>query len=88
VDLFLLKLLLLFNSPLSTSVRTVILSVFWPRDPGAHQRGTVPQASNHGGRQKVPTISQVLTSAQYICSRKTLGSNMGAPNLFLALGAI
>ena len=40
------------------------------------------------GRRKVPTMSQVLSSAQYICSRNSLGSNMGAQNLFLAPGAI
>jgi len=40
------------------------------------------------GRRKVPTVSQVLFSMQYIYSQKTLGSNMGAPNLFLAPGAI
>ena len=33
-------------------------------------------------------MSQVLSSVQHICSRKTLGSNMGALNLFLAAGAI
>jgi len=42
------------------------------------------------GRQKVPTMSQALSSIQYICFRKTSGSNMGAPNLLLLLapGAI
>ena len=32
------------------------------------------------GRQKVPTMSQVLCSVQYICFRKTLVFNMGASN--------
>jgi len=38
-------------------------------------------------RQKVQTISQAL-SLQYICFRKTSGSNMGALNLILAPSAI
>jgi len=38
--------------------------------------------------QKVPTVSQALSSIQCICFRKTSGSNMGAPNLLLAPGAI
>jgi len=29
-------------------------------------------------------MSQVLSSIKYICSRKTLGSNTGTPDLFLA----
>jgi len=46
-------------------------------------------APNHcGGRRKVPTMSQVLSSIQYICLWKTSVSNMGAPNLLLAPGAI
>jgi len=46
-------------------------------------------APNHcGGRLKVPTMSQVLSSIQYICFRKTSGSNMGAPNLLLDPRAI
>jgi len=36
------------------------------------------------GRQKVPTMSQVLSSMQYTYSQMTLGSNTGAPNLLLA----
>jgi len=59
------------------------------------QEGTIPWASNHyggaesvRGPQKVPKMSQVLSSIQYICFRKTSGSNMGAPNLLLAPGAI
>jgi len=39
------------------------------------------------GRRKVPTMSQVLSSMEYICFQKT-GSNMGAPNLLLAPGPI
>jgi len=66
------------------------------------QEGTIPWALNfYGGaeslrgapndcgeRRKVPTISQVLSSIQYICFRKTSNSNMGVPNLLLALGAM
>ena len=53
------------------------------------QRGAIPRAPNRcGGRKKVPTMSQVLSSIQYICFRKTSGANMGAPNLLLAQGAI
>jgi len=52
------------------------------------KRGTIPRTPNHcGGRRKVPTLSQVLYSIQFICFRKTLGTNMGAPNLLLATGA-
>jgi len=52
---------------------------------------TIPRMPNHYGdpeslrrRRKVPTISQVLSSMQYICFRKTSGSNIWAPNLLLA----
>jgi len=41
-----------------------------------------------GGRRKVPTMSQVLSSIEYICFRKSPGSNMRAPNLLLSLGPI
>jgi len=63
------------------------------------KRGAMPGARNHcggaekndcggrrmtaGGRRKVPTMSQVLASIQYICFRKISGSNMGVPNLLL-----
>jgi len=64
--------------------------------------GTIPQAPSHyegveslrgapndcGGRRKVPTISQVLSSLQYICFRKISVSNTVAPDLLLALGVI
>ena len=40
---------------------------------------TIPRAPNHcRGRRKFPTMSQVLSSMQYICFRKTSGSSMGA----------
>jgi len=51
-------------------------------------RGHNSRAPNHCGGQKFTTMSQALFSKQYICYRKTSGSNMGAPNLFLALLAI
>jgi len=64
--------------------------------------GAIPRASSHRGgakslrgapngfgrRQKVPSISQVLSSIQNIRFRKTSVSNMGAPELLLAPGAI
>ena len=52
---------------------------------GHHSPGITMGALNHcGGRHKVPTMSQILSSMQYICFRKTSGSNMVAPNLLLA----
>jgi len=47
--------------------------------------GTISRAPNHCG---VVEKSQAFLSIQYICFRKTSGSNMGAPNLLLAPGAI
>jgi len=53
------------------------------------KRGTIPWAPNdREERRKVLTMSQALSSIQYICYRKTSVSNMGAPNLPLAPGAI
>jgi len=49
--------------------------------------GTCPGYRITGWRHKVPTVSQVLSSIQYIYSQNTLGSNTGAPNLFLVPGA-
>ena len=40
------------------------------------------------GRRKLPTVSQIFSSVECICFQKTSGSNMGAPNLLLALGPI
>ena len=49
---------------------------------------TILRVSNHcGGPRKVPTMSQLHSSIQYICVRKTSGSNIRAPTLFLAPGA-
>jgi len=39
-------------------------------------------------RRKVPTMSQKLSSIQYICFRQVSSSNMWARNLLLAAGAI
>ena len=51
--------------------------------------GTMPWAQNFRGRREVPTMSQVLSSIQYVCFGTTSGSsNMGAPNLLLVPGAI
>ena len=41
-----------------------------------------PGAESMRGALKVPTISQIVHSVHYIYSQKTLGSNMGAVNLF------
>jgi len=59
----------------------------------SHQRrnegGTTPKRRITGaGRRKVLILSQFFSSMQYIYSQKILGSNMEAPNLFLAPGAI
>jgi len=45
-------------------------------------------APNRGGRQKIPTLPQVLSLIQCIFLRKTSVSNMGAPNWLLGPGAI
>jgi len=57
--------------------------------------GTILQAPNHyegveslPGRRKVLTMLHVLSSMQFVCIRKTSGSNMGSPNLLLAADAI
>jgi len=59
------------------------------------QGGAITWASNHSGgtewlrgRHKIPTMSHLHSSIQYICFRKTSGSKMGEPNLHLAPGAI
>jgi len=50
--------------------------------------GTIPRTPNHywgaewlRGTPKSPNNVQVLSSIQWICFRKTSGSNIGAPNL-------
>jgi len=64
--------------------------------------GAIPRAPSHyggakslrgasngcGGRRKVPSMSQVLSSIQHISFRKTSVSSMGARNVLLAPGAI
>jgi len=50
---------------------------------------TLRGASNDlAGCRKVPTMSQIHSSIQYICFRTSSGSNMRAPNLLRALGPI
>jgi len=63
--------------------------------PGVWRRGhnspgpeSLWAPNDYGWLQNVATMSQVLSSIQYICFRETLGSNMGAPNFLLAPGAI
>jgi len=58
----------------------------WAQFPG--HRITAGVAKCLLGCRKVPTISQVLSSMQQIFFRKTSGSNMGAPDLLLAAGAV
>jgi len=45
------------------------------------------RALNDCGAPKSPN-NVTITSVQFICFRKTSGSNMGAPNLLLAPGAM
>jgi len=76
-------------------VRNKLFANVQGRNKGA-QGGTILRAPNHcgkapdycGGRRKVPKMSQVLSSIEYTYFRKSLGSNMEAPNLLLALGPI
>jgi len=58
------------------------------RNEGVQGGAQFPADELLRGRRKVSTILQVLSSMQYIYFRKTLGSNMGAPNLFPVAGAI
>ena len=60
-----------------------------------NSNATVPSGITRGGmgeqfpgRRKFPSMSQVLSSIQHIRFWKTSVSNTGAPNLFLAPGAI
>ena len=55
---------------------------------GRNEGETMPGRRITGGRRKVATVSQVFSSMQYLYSKNSLGSNMAAPNLFLAPGAI
>jgi len=49
---------------------------------------TMGAPNDCGGRRKFPTMSQIPPSIQSICFHKTSDSNMAAPNLVLASGAI
>jgi len=57
---------------------------------GRNDGGQGAQFPGHRITIKAPkSLNNVTsTSVQYICFRKTSGSNMGAPNLLLAPGAI
>jgi len=48
------------------------------------RRITMRAPNDCGGRQKDPTMSQVLSSIQNTCFRKTSGSNMGKQTCFLS----
>jgi len=58
--------------------------------PERNEGDTIPQAANHCGcaelLRKASKSPDNVTSTpiEYICFRKTSGSNMGAPNLLLA----
>jgi len=54
-----------------------------PRIHRHNEGGTMPWAPDYWVRRKVLTISQVHSFIQHIHSQKTLGSNIGATNLFL-----
>jgi len=72
--------------PLSTSEVHVAMNIKCRGHLTATQgrnKGTIARAPNYCGHaQKVPTISQVLPSIEYICFRKTSGgSNTGVAKL-------
>jgi len=58
------------------------------RNDGGKGGYNAPGVSSLARCRKVLTTSEVLSSINYVRSQKTMGSNMGAPNLFLAPGAI
>jgi len=58
------------------------------RNEWGQAEGNSPSAESLQGCQKAPTMSQVFSSIEYICFRKTSGSNIGAPNLLFVPGAI
>ena len=67
------------------------------RTQGRNKEGAIPRAPSHyggakslqeGPRSPNNVTSSLLSSIHYICLRKTSVSNMGAPNLLLAPGAI
>jgi len=79
-------------------VECVLSKSFYNVDRGVTmcgKEGTIPRASNHymevvklRGWRKISTISQVVSSVQYICFRKTSWFEHGAPNFLLAPGTI
>jgi len=54
---------------------------------GRHEGEQCPGRRITGGAPKSRKMSQVFSSIQHIYSQKTLGSNMGAPKLFLSRAA-
>jgi len=71
----------------------ILQSVLWcrlaRRGVTRGERGNnSPGAESLRGRRKVTTMSHVLSPKQYICFRKTSGSNMGVPNVLPSPGAI
>ena len=83
------------NEPLNLNVRSWGLTrVVGKRgkSPGAESLGVDKSLwgapNNGGGRRKVPTMSKVLSSVQYICFGKFIGSNMVVPNLLFFACAI
>jgi len=53
------------------------------RNEGGQEGKNSSSVESLWGRRKVPTMSQAVSSIQYIYFRKTSGSNMGAPILLL-----
>jgi len=51
-------------------------------------QSTAREPNGYRRRRKIPKMSQILSSMQYIFFRKTSASNIGAPNLLLAPCAI
>jgi len=71
-------------APMPFVMNSLMELLFGQRRNEGIKGGTIPRAPNHcGGRRKVPTTSQVLSSIQYICFRKTSGWNMGRQTCFL-----
>jgi len=93
LDILLILSILLTMQCKCTFTKRFALSIPKQKFPqlrrGVTKGGTIPRAPNHCGEQhNIPTMSQILSSTQYICFGNVSGSNMGAPNLLLAPGAI
>ena len=73
------------NAPMVARLRGVTRGAREAKCPGAESLRGAP---NDCGGAKKQTMSQVLSSMQYICFLKTSNSNMVAPNLFPAPGAV